>query len=536
MEPLPLKKIMIVDDNCLSAEGIEKNIDWSLLHAQVIHVKYSGSSALEALKKEPVDIIISDIEMPDLDGISMSKLALSLNPFTKVILISAYDKFEYAKRAIRIGVYDYIEKPMDYGYLTEKIKNAIAAVDRERNHMELIEKSRPLMVEKFFHGLLHLPANEAAFQLSSYAEYLDLNLEYRYFAAMVFRLDNTGALKEEMGIAQFQMLLYNIHDTAKDFCRIFDQCYLLREFDGFICILFQNCSLPNHFLQSIHKTADLVVSEYDNSGIALHIGIGNVVPSLWELNVSYESALRALEYRFFLPQQNIFDAKEAFGQDLKLEPFSDTKEDELIRFICRKDSDALAQWIENFSTDILKQYRSKQFVFIRIYSLLGRILKFLYELNLETADLEEKIIKAYNNPEIFATSQQFFAWLFEICTLACCKLDTSLKTYHQQLCNSVIGFIQENYENSALSLHDIAQYAGVSPAYLSALFKKNQKVSISDTITSCRIDAACQYLLNSSLSLKEISEKCGYANQYYFSTSFKKKMGVSPSAYRTPEK
>lgn len=528
----PKKKIMIVDDNCLSAEGIHRNIDWEALRAEVVFIKYNGSSALSALREQPIDVIISDIEMPDLDGISMSKLALSCNPFTKVILVSAYDKFEYAKRAIRIGVFDYIEKPLDYTYLTEKIKNAIALIDREQNNMELLEKSRPVMVEKFFLDLLRFPAKEAAFHLSSYAEYLHLNLQYRYFAAVIFRLENADALKEEMGIAQFQMLLYNLCDTTQEHCRIFDRCYLLREFDGFICIFFQNCTVSEHFWRSIHKTAAAIVKDYDNPALALHIGIGDLVSSPWELNLSYESALRALEYRFFLPQQNIFDAKEALGQNLSLEPFSDTKEDALIRLICQKDYDALARWIQEFSTDIVKQYQSKQFVFIRIYSLLGRILKFLYELNLETSDLEARIIEAYNHPDIFTTNDQFFSWLYEICTMTCRKLDTSLQTYHDQLCASVLSFIRENYENSALSLHDIAQFAGVSPAYLSALFKKNQKASISDTITGARIDAACQYLRNSSLSLKEISEKCGYANQYYFSTSFKKKMGISPSVYR----
>ena len=84
--------------------------------------------------------------MPDLDGISMSKLAISYNPFVKIILISAYDKFEYAKNAIRIGVYDYIEKPIDYTYLTEKGKGACELIEREMKNLKLLELSRPDIV------------------------------------------------------------------------------------------------------------------------------------------------------------------------------------------------------------------------------------------------------------------------------------------------------------------------------------------------------------------------------------------------------
>lgn len=103
-----MKNVMIVDDNCLTAEGIEKNIDWSALDATVIAVEYNSLSALDILKDTHVDLIISDIEMPDLDGISMSQKALEIQPFIKVILVSAYDKFEYAKRAIRLSAFVYM--------------------------------------------------------------------------------------------------------------------------------------------------------------------------------------------------------------------------------------------------------------------------------------------------------------------------------------------------------------------------------------------------------------------------------------------
>ena len=103
-------KVILVDDNPLSIEGIRKNIDWASLESAVIYVCYNGKTAIDTLKKDPVDLIISDIKMPDLDGISMSQQAIALNPFVKVLLISAYDKFEYAQSAIKLGVFDYIEK------------------------------------------------------------------------------------------------------------------------------------------------------------------------------------------------------------------------------------------------------------------------------------------------------------------------------------------------------------------------------------------------------------------------------------------
>lgn len=527
-----MKKIMIVDDNSLSVCGIEKSIDWAALDARIVHIRYNGKSAIEALKEESVDVIISDIEMPDLDGISMAKLAIAINPFVKVILISAYDRFDYAKRAIRIGVYDYIEKPIDYEYLEEKIRGASALIDQEQHNMELLNQSRPLMTEKFFNDLLHYSGKEASFHLSSYKDYLGLNLDYQFYTVVLFDIENASEIKAETGISQYEMLLYNLRDFIGQYCIIFNRHYMIKNFDGLTLILCQNSSNGNHVLQTVHKMASYVAEKYQDSDISINIGIGSVVSDLWNINLSCESACHALEYRFFFPQKNVFDAREAFGKNLSLEPFSDLSEDELIRLICQKDYPALEAWMKKFSSDLLKKYQTKNLLFIRIYSLLGRILKFLYELGIDACDLEENIIKTYGKLDAFNTSEQLFSWLYDLCVSACHKLDTSLKTYHDQLCESVLTYIRENYENCDLCLHDIAKYVNVSPAYLSALFKKNTKMSISDTISATRIEAACQCLKNSALTLKEISERCGYANQYYFSTSFKKKLGLSPSAYR----
>lgn len=222
-----MKNVMIVDDNCLTAEGIEKNIDWSALDATVIAVEYNSLSALDILKDTHVDLIISDIEMPDLDGISMSQKALEIQPFIKVILVSAYDKFEYAKRAIRLCVYDYIEKPLDYHYLTEKIKNAFTDIDRTQKNTELVKASRPVMTEKFFHDLLHYPGEDPATHLSQYLKYLDLRSDYDFFDVLILETEPDPA-KSELDFTQYQIQLLNILNLVKEEMEIFDNVFYLK--------------------------------------------------------------------------------------------------------------------------------------------------------------------------------------------------------------------------------------------------------------------------------------------------------------------
>lgn len=527
-----MKKVMIVDDNSISSEGIARNIDWNSMDAQVIHIESSGSAAITSMKAEPVDLIISDIEMPDLDGISMSSLAVSINPSVKIILISAYDKFEYAKRAIRLGVCDYIEKPIDYDYLTEKTKHALLSIDQENHNRELIEQSRPLMIEKFFLDLMTYKGKDAESYLGRYPVFLNLDLNFDYFNVVKVNFGNSRELEEQLGITRYQMEVLHVIDLLRDRYGIFDRMFFVKELNDIIMILAQNTKNPNHFLQSTHKVLSSLLEDYPSNLLKMNIGIGSIVNDIWDLHISYENAAHALKYHFFFPHQNIFDAKEALGQDFSLLSFSDSSEEEFISLLCQKDLLAIEKWLHTFFLEQTQKYPTKNMMFIRIYSLLGRILKFLYELNIDTSDLESEIIEAYTHFDSFQTYEQFYEWMNQLCVHVCKKMDTSLDTYHNQVCELAHIYISENYDDSSLSLNDIARHVNVSPSYMSALYKKVRKISISDTITSYRIDKACKYLVNSNISLKEISSRCGYANQYYFSNSFKKKIGVSPSAYR----
>ena len=525
-----MKKVILIDDNYIVSEGIKMNIDWNYLDAEVSFIAQNGKDALEYVKNEHIDLIITDIEMPNIDGITLSHEILKINQYVKIILISAYDKFEYAKQAVRLGVCDYIEKPIDYVFLTEKIKNAFDKIDREHKNLSILKESKQLMITKLFQDILYFSSNKPSKYFEKYISYLDLKINYSFFNIVKLEIESPILFEEDDGVLTFQMELLNISDIFKKACELFDNIYCIQDLNNLIFIIAQNSNTPSHFQYVIHKTVSAFFDSYKDS--VFNISIGIIVDSIWKLNISYENACHALKYRFFYPNKNIFDALEATGKEFSLLNNSDFIEEEFISLLCKKDNTAIEEWLRHFFDELSKKYENKNIIFIRIYSLLGKILKFLYEINIDTSTLEEKIISVYSGFDTFHTYDQFFLWMKEICNLVCDKLSLSLKSYHDQTYELVDNYIKNNFEDNSLSLNDIARYANMSPSYLSALYKKNNNKSISDTITSYRIEAAKEYLVNSTLSLKEISIKCGYANQYYFSTSFKKQLGISPSVYR----
>lgn len=527
-----MRKIMIIDDNYLSVEGICTNIDSKTLNVQVTHKAYDPITAINILKNEHIDLIISDIEMPQINGLELSKKALSIQPSVKIILISAFDKFEYAKQAIRLGAYDYIEKPIDYKYLNNMIKSALAQIEKKEKDLEILKKSRPALIENFFWYLMNSNIYDSKFHLDNYSKYLNLNFNYNYFITVIAKINNAMKIENENSVQEYHILFMNLHDDLKNLCKDFDFFYTLNQLDNLIIIIGHNCSSEKYIHQQITETFSSFLSQYQNKLLEINIGIGQIIKHIYELQVSYKTAYRALEYRFFFPQKNFFDICDNPKNHISKYIFYDNKEEELIQLLCKKDLDKIKLWIHDFSKELLLNSNVKNLVFTQVYSILGRILKFLYEMNIDIENIGNDITFAYSHLETFNTRDDVFAWLFNLCKSICYKLDSSMKTYHKQLCDIVVNYVKENYSNKSLCLNDIAKHVNVSPAYLSALYKKNTGKNISDLIISTRIEVACHLLLHTKISLKEISEKTGYTNQYYFSSCFKKKIGKTPSIYR----
>lgn len=523
--------VLLVDDNYICVEGIQHSVAWEDLGISSVHAVYDGGSAWEYMRQHPVDILVSDISMPGMGGLELSEKAIEANPAIKVILISAYDEFEYAKTAVRLGAFDYIEKPLNYEYLTHILRKALNEISQEAKNLEILKKSRPAMEEQFFRSLIQQGGRESVPTLELYADYLDLKMNYRYYTVLHVSAEDSDMLKQRLGIEEYCVRFMNLENCIRMVSASFSMHYLLKDLTGFICVLGENTSSKKEFkkmiLTSFQKAVDLFSGRFD-----LVIGLGSITGSVWELTSSYSDALKALEYRFFFPEQHFLEAGSIsrYGSEILLG--KDVPEEELVQRICRNDSDGISQWIDDFIHSFPGSCDSRIVVYSRLYSVVARLLKFAYELNIMTPDFERELTSVFSNPDQFKTIDRISDWLLSVCHDIRGRLQDSMVKYHESLCEAAVKYIQSNYENSSLCLNEIAESLQISPAYLSTLFKQCRNQNISTFLTDTRIEAACHLLLNTTLSLKVISTQVGYSNQYYFSSCFKKKTGMTPSAYR----
>ncbi len=529
-----MRKVIVVDDNPLSVEGIIKNIHWDTLQT-IAESASDGYAALDKIKVMKPDLIISDIDMPGIDGIDMCQKALEIVPDAKILLISAYDKFEYAKRAIQIGVFDYIEKPINYTDLTEKIHNAIKLMEEEAADRELIEKSRPLLTQKFFEDLLAYSGSNAKETFREYPDYLHIPTGYRYYNAIKIEITNGTEVESQYGIIRYQMDVLRMSDHIQQYGSMFDWTYSFCRYNEIVCCIGQNTQAKEHFLTVIRKFADQLFSVSQQLFLNVNIGIGVIQDNFWNLHTAWENAANAIKYKFCFPHDNIFDANDMEQHAFALTDAMGHQDDALLRLIGSGTEEQISSWLTDYFQKLLSETASERVIFIRIYSLVGAILKFLYETNTDSSDLEPEIARLYSRGDSFENYEQLHSWMENFCFCIRKKMDYSTESYHTQLCRKVQQFIDQNYSDNNLSLDDLSKYIGVSSAYLSALYKKTIGVNIGDTISEKRISHACQLLKSTDLPLKDISLQCGFSNQYYFSSCFKKKMGCSPSQFKNSQ-
>ena len=144
------KKIIIIDDNLLSVEGICHGIDWESIPAIVCATFYDAKSAMEYIDQNSVDIVITDVRMPGMTGLEMAHYILQKKTFLKIIFISAYDDFHYVQEALRVGAFDYIEKPISYNLLLKILKKASDVIEQEQMIIEELTRNRPALIQNFF--------------------------------------------------------------------------------------------------------------------------------------------------------------------------------------------------------------------------------------------------------------------------------------------------------------------------------------------------------------------------------------------------
>ncbi len=525
-------KVIIADDEPKILRLIKMLGHWEEYQIEIVDECQSGRKTLESIQRNKPDFVLSDIKMPDLDGIGLIEETRKKGIESLFILISGYRHFEYARSAVALNVVDYLLKPVDEEQLNETLEKVCRKIDqkREMEYLKRLEEEHEKQkLSSFWHMLLGENEEERKKHLSS----LSLcNKKYATeFQEGSFQIISTvNGLSAMMG-HQDSMLSEKVDSFLK---HVFESKALYYDFSTYrgrlIVLNFQE----KNRTQVKEAVAALFYQIRDLRGIygdfQSNFGCSSVKQKFSELYDAYLEAEAAQWGRLIFIGNNIIEYNQvAHLMHFPLKSFL-TKEElnrlcDSIRYLNREVVAELFSELNKRAAGMQNVYPGDLWQCF-IYIMRG-VLNVLAE-EKHKSRMEEIFYYAYVEARNF---QQVIKNIYVALDTCLSEEEKKLKEKLGKPMGDAIRFMKENYSNP-ISMEDTADAAGVSAGYLSKLFKRELNIGFIEYLTRIRLEKSQELLAETSMSIKEIALTVGYPDEKYYSRLFKKSTGIKPTDYR----
>lgn len=510
-------KMLIVDDEPIISQGLRMTIPWDSHGIEVIGEASDGKQALEILEKQRVDIVLTDVRMPEMDGIQLAKTIHEQMPHIRVVIISGYDDFHYAREAIRFRVKDYLLKPVDIEELVSKVSKLSAEIDEEREMLAKVEEEQMQEgVRQFIFNPHIQPQTHHLFTgkhfcivVSELEDYATLHETYSSSELDEIRDNWSTTVQEAMNTHFYRALSFFTHPNLQMTLVFSQQAFTekamkqlvtntLLEWDGPTGLFFGISDIFEN-IQDVkeayhHAYEALVKRGKNNQPIQLYslLNEPNVKKNYSKINYLhlYETLFRRDSHQLLVDLEQLFDHMETEDYNLV----------EIVE-VCQE----LNKTIEQRLQDILTTTSLEDIT---------------YHVN-ETLDLHfTNSIRSVKRLML----DDLNMWMDLLIKENMGKKSWSVEKAEQ--------YILENYHRD-LKASEVANEIHITPNYFSMIFKKELGVSFNDYLNDLRIEKAKQLLADTSDRIFEIAKEVGYKEYKYFVQVFRKKTGMTPTDYRT---
>lgn len=523
--------MVIADDEKWIRIGLKESINWMDYGIDEIYEADTGESALDIIKEKEIDLLITDIRMPDIDGLELIKLIKENDHHTKVIIISGYRFFEYAQKAIKYGACSYILKPIPENEIIEQVKNCIKMIEEER----IINEERKDIISKWNENLdlICKKSIEYIFRngTKNGEEVIDKlsicgfnsSVRTNIFGIYIDHFQHQELMSEEkiQDLKHFIELSMNNWIVKNKFTGV------LGIYDKEIiygCIQLKEGHDENNIIQYLKKCCNIqYMDETYTATIAISQSINNIN--------DWKNGKRQVEYMI---NRRFFDGKGSFSTwDERVYLKKDIKQyyniqneclDKLMNMIYCYKEDELMNSINDLYKDI--NYNKYQYEMMNIkkeyYMLMSKVYFNLFNKHMKKQNRVFDELETLDDVHHFV-SVCFVQWMI--------KYHKQHDQASQQIIRRLKEYIQNNFDKK-INLTTCAEYLYMNPSYLSNLFSKTTSQTITHYITKVRLDKSKQLLMDSNLKVYEVANQVGYNDEKYFAKIFKENEGISPRNFR----
>lgn len=512
-------KIMIVDDMPVDREYLRNFIDWNAYGFEACCEAKDGKEALELYEIHQPDIVLTDIKMPYMDGIALSEKLLGINPDLSIVLITGNSEFEYARKALKLGVRDYIVKPFEKEELIItllKLQDNISALLESENEKDQFLKERKVQQLR---NAIYASTKEEQAVLSQTSLFL-----YPFFLVITIRAnlyDNHISPEE---IVNWKEILSSL---LEDMIEINGDWNIFQDYEGnIVCIL--NFATKEAMIEyESYEFEDVINLAKEHIGFQVLVGVSDYCYTDMDLKKAYLESLQALSGVYQEPANHIFDFKKMNNFQIR-EFYSYDLLEEINRCLDGFSFERL-KVIMNQELDRIREYENPEFSVMTYMSLLSVLFSYLSKKgrNMEAVfgnDFHPFV--AINGAANYQEKREFILKAYEVAMQY--QLD-HMDSKSVQIANQAKTYVEENYINPDLTIDMISRSLYVNQTYLRRMFKDEFQTTISDYITKCRMEKAKEMILKENSKLAYISTKVGYNDTSYFSKCFKKYFGYLPS-------
>ncbi|MBR4169271.1 MAG: response regulator [Lachnospiraceae bacterium] len=525
-------KVMLADDEGIVIESLSFIIEKNFGGQCEIASAKTGRSVIELAETFRPDIAFMDIQMPGINGIEAMKEIRNRNASTVFIVLSAYDKFDYAKEAINLGVLEYLNKPVEQGRIVEVLTRAMAQIDKERAKRrqdllirEKLENVIPIIENNMIYAILFQDSYTQ--DADSYRDLLGIEADYGYMIVMEF-----GEQKEDDHMTNVvgagvrsQSYYREIRETVRNTFSCITGSLMANRLILLVPVTEPAIDYAER-IRIIEKCRDMLRKLSERVDVKFRAGIGSV-HRLNECMESYKEAQRALRNA---------NGTVAHISDLAItvtyeEDYPVDTEREIFNKTTKGDESGAAMAASRFFEWMCENYGD------HVNDIKLKALEFVLwseHLAYEEGGMKYRFLSRQDYlPDIMGmqTLDEIKKWFLEKTSAAARDVRENKQKQSSSSVEVAKEYILANYQND-ISLDDVSREVDISPYYFSKLFKEETGENFIEYVTNIRIEKAKQLLTSSRLSMKEICAQIGYADPNYFSRIFKKTVGVTPTEYK----
>lgn len=528
-------KVFLVEDEFVIREGIKKNIDWEGHGYQFAGEASDGELAFPMIKKEKPDIVITDIRMPFMNGLELSKLIKKEMPWIEIIILSGFEEFEYAKEAIKLGVARYLTKPISGDDLLKELDVLSTKIEENKREREIREKYLSEMKEntvserkEFFENLV--TGSQSAAELIQASEKLEINVTAMYYNIMLSKIKASAHSQDE-----FSQRVVSIEEELENYI---DEDYIImfdRDLEGkaFLFMADSEERLEEIINDFCEKSKE-IFEKYD--GIEYFAGIGERADKLRDIPHCFETANKAFTKRYFTDESAFVRCNDIEERDIENDKFDvesldvnqldRSKIKEFLKFGDAQETEYFVdEYLAGLGSNAIRSQIFRQYLVMDIYF---SVVEFSNGLSV---DSEDQGLSGYK-PDLVRTEEESRNYIISIISKGIELRIGNVSGHNDDVVDSVKAYIEENYDDDELSLNKIASHVNFSPNHLSMVFSQQTGNTLIKYLTDYRMSKAKELLKCTNKKSSEISILVGYKDPHYFSYLFKKTQGVTPTQFR----